>query len=37
MTDTVAPAGVLEATALDELREGFRGDVIEPGSAAYDE
>jgi FAD/FMN-containing dehydrogenase len=37
MTETVAPAGVLEATALDELREGFRGEVIEPGSAAYDE
>jgi FAD/FMN-containing dehydrogenase len=37
MTDTVAPAGALEATALDELRESFRGEVIEPGSAAYDE
>ncbi|MEA2424996.1 MAG: hypothetical protein QOH13_1406 [Thermoleophilaceae bacterium] len=37
MTDTVAPAGTLEATALEELRESFRGDVIEPGSAAYDE
>jgi hypothetical protein len=28
MTDTIAPAGALEATALDELREGFRGEVI---------
>jgi FAD/FMN-containing dehydrogenase len=37
MTDTVVRGGVLEATALDELREGFRGEVIEPGSAAYDE
>ena len=37
MTDTIAPVGALEATALDELREGFRGEVIEPGSAAYDE
>ncbi|HEX4678396.1 MAG TPA: FAD-binding oxidoreductase [Gaiellaceae bacterium] len=37
MTDTIASAGVLDATALDELREGFRGEVIEPGSAAYDE
>jgi FAD/FMN-containing dehydrogenase len=36
-TSTVPRGGVLEATALDELREGFRGDVIEPGSAAYDE
>jgi FAD/FMN-containing dehydrogenase len=37
MTDTVTRAGVLEAAALDELREGFRGEVMEPGSAAYDE
>ncbi|MFL5962289.1 MAG: FAD-binding oxidoreductase [Gaiellaceae bacterium] len=37
MTDTVARSGVLEASALDELREGFRGEVIEPGTAAYDE
>jgi FAD/FMN-containing dehydrogenase len=39
MTDTamVARGGVLEASALDELREGFRGEVIEPGSAEYDE
>jgi FAD/FMN-containing dehydrogenase len=36
MTDTVGRAGVLEATALNELREGFRGEVIEPGSAEYD-
>jgi FAD/FMN-containing dehydrogenase len=36
MTDTVARVGVLEATALNELREGFRGDVIEPSSAEYD-
>jgi FAD/FMN-containing dehydrogenase len=37
MTDTVARDGVLEATALNELREGFRGEVIEPDNAAYDE
>jgi FAD/FMN-containing dehydrogenase len=39
MTDTKAMArgGILEAMALDELREGFRGDVIEPGCAEYDE
>jgi FAD/FMN-containing dehydrogenase len=37
MTDTIASAGVLEAAALDELREGFRGEVMEPGSPAYDE
>jgi FAD/FMN-containing dehydrogenase len=37
MTDTIASAGVLEAAALDELREGFRGEVIEPGSTAYEE
>ena len=36
MTETVTRAGVLEATALDELREGFRGEIIEPGSADYD-
>src|SRR6266516_3395204 len=36
-TSTVPRSGVLEATALDELREGFRGAVIEPGSAEYDE
>jgi FAD/FMN-containing dehydrogenase len=37
MTETVVRAGTLDATALDELREGFRGQVIEPGSAEYDE
>jgi FAD/FMN-containing dehydrogenase len=36
MTETVTRAGALEASALDELREGFRGEVIEPGSAEYD-
>jgi FAD/FMN-containing dehydrogenase len=35
-TSTVTRSGVLEATALDELRQGFRGEVIEPGSADYD-
>jgi FAD/FMN-containing dehydrogenase len=38
MTDTketTTPA--LESSALDELREGFRGEVIEPGNASYDE
>ena len=37
MTETVVRAGTLDATALDELREAFRGQVIEPGSAEYDE
>lgn len=37
MTDTVTRAGAVEASALDELREGFRGDVIEPGTAEYNE
>ena len=33
-----APArGALDSDALSELREGFRGDVIEPGDARYDE
>src|SRR5205823_1954421 len=36
-TSTVARGGVLEATALDELRDGFRGEILEPGNAAYDE
>jgi hypothetical protein len=35
-TSTATRTGALES-ALDELREGFRGDVIEPGSAQYDE
>jgi FAD/FMN-containing dehydrogenase len=30
-------AGALEASALAELREGFRGAVIEPGSPEYEE
>src|SRR5258707_15831535 len=37
MTETVARAGALEASALDELREGFRGEAIEPGNAEYDQ
>jgi FAD/FMN-containing dehydrogenase len=37
MTETVTRAGALEASALDELREGFRGEVIEPSSAEYDQ
>ena len=37
MTETVTRAGALEASALAELREGFRGEVIEPGSAEYDQ
>ena len=37
MTETVTRAGALEAAALDELREGFRGEVIEPGGAEYDQ
>lgn len=36
-TSTVSRDGVLESAALDELREGFRGGVIEPGSAEYDD
>jgi FAD/FMN-containing dehydrogenase len=37
MTETVTRAGALDASALAELREGFRGEVIEPGSAEYDQ
>ena len=37
MTETVTRAGALEAAALDELPEGFRGEVIEPGSAQYEQ
>lgn len=39
MTDTRTKtrAGALDATALGELREGFRGAVIEPGTPEYDE
>ena len=37
MTETVTRAGALDAAVLDELREGFRGEVIEPGSAEYDQ
>src|SRR5215831_10336006 len=39
MTDvtTAAPAGALDTATLAELREGFRGEVIEPGSPRYDE
>jgi FAD/FMN-containing dehydrogenase len=33
----VARDGALEASDLDELREGFRGDVFEPGTPEYDE
>jgi len=39
MTDvtTAASASALDTAALAELREGFRGEVIEPGSPRYDE
>jgi len=39
MTDvpTAASAGVLDTAALAELRDGFRGEVIEPGSSQYDD
>src|SRR4051795_7473357 len=39
MTDIgTAPArGAMDSDALSELREGFRGDVIEPGDPRYDE
>ena len=34
---TASPSAVLDSEALSELREGFRGEVIEPGDAPYDE
>src|SRR4051812_4676463 len=34
---TASVRGALDSDALSELREGFRGDVIEPGDARYDE
>jgi FAD/FMN-containing dehydrogenase len=34
---TAASVGALDSSALAELREGFRGEVIEPGTPAYDE
>jgi FAD/FMN-containing dehydrogenase len=39
MTDigTVVATGALDAEALSELREGFRGTVTVPGDATYDE
>jgi FAD/FMN-containing dehydrogenase len=32
----VETSAVLDADALSELREGFRGEIIEPGDAGYD-
>jgi FAD/FMN-containing dehydrogenase len=32
-----ASTAVLDADALNELRDGFRGQIIEPGDASYDE
>src|SRR2546421_12706933 len=39
MTDTTAltSTGPLDPAALGELRDAFRGEVFEPGSAEYDE
>src|SRR5690349_17987446 len=37
MTEVSTAAGALDTAALAELREGFRGAVIEPGSSDYDE
>src|SRR3954454_4027517 len=39
MTDlgTASVPGGLDSEALSELREGFRGEVIEPSDAPYDE
>ena len=38
MTETTtASAGLLDVSALAELRQGFRGAVIEPGAPEYDE
>jgi FAD/FMN-containing dehydrogenase len=34
---TIAGTGVLDSAALAELRASFRGDVIEPGVAGYDD
>ena len=34
---TAPPSTTLDSDALSELREGFRGEVIEPGDASYDE
>src|SRR2546423_15558066 len=36
-TTTVSSTGTLDPAALGELREAFRGEVFEPGSAEYDE
>ena len=35
--ETAPTSAVLEADALTELREGFRGAIIEPGDPAYDD
>src|SRR5207248_6827268 len=36
-TETAPASAVLDADALNELREGFRGEIVEPGDAGYDE
>jgi hypothetical protein len=36
-TSSGTAAATLDATALAELRDGFRGDIIEPGDARYDD
>ena len=36
MADT-ASGGVLEADAIAELRQGFRGEIYQPGDAGYDD
>ena len=35
--ETAPNSAVLDADALTELREGFRGEIIEPGDPAYDD
>ena len=37
MTEVSTAASALDSAALAELRDGFRGAVIEPGSPDYDE
>jgi FAD/FMN-containing dehydrogenase len=37
MAGTMSTSGVLESSALDQLRGEFRGEIVEPGDAAYDE
>jgi FAD/FMN-containing dehydrogenase len=36
MTETLGATTALDADALDQLRGEFRGEIVEPGDAAYD-